>query len=165
MIVPGTRLSLFKLRWITPLCALGLALFSGGCLSFSGRLPAVNLQAPGWALRQGQAVWKLPSGPEIAGEVLLATGPTNQSFVQFSKSPFPVLIGQTSGTRWQVELPTQKKSYAGPGLPPKRLMWLYLPRAIRGQPLPAHWIWKQAESNWRLENQKTGEAIEGFFAQ
>jgi hypothetical protein len=147
------------------ICTLALTQLCTGCLSLSRRLPPVNVQAPGWTLRQGQAVWKLPGGHDIAGDVLVATGPANQSFVQFSKTPFPILIGQTSGHHWQVELPTQKKFYSGPGSPPKRLIWLYLPRALLGQALPARWEWKQTETNWRLENHKTGEAIDGFFAQ
>jgi len=146
-------------------CGVALALLCGGCASFSKPLPPVNLQAPGWTVRQGQAVWKLPAkgDHDLAGEVLVATGPDDQTFVQFSKTPFPILIGQTSGNHWQVELPPQNKRYAGPGLPPKRLIWLYLPRALAGKSLPANCHWTNSGSDWRLANQKTGEAIEGFF--
>jgi hypothetical protein len=149
------------------LYVLALAVLSGGCATFSKPLPPINLQAPGWTVRQGQAVWKLPvkGDHDIAGEVLVATGPGDQTFVQFSKTPFPILIGQTSGNHWQAELPPQNKRYAGPGLPPKRLIWLYLPRALAGKSLPANWRWTDSGSEWRLENQKTGEAITGFFGQ
>ena len=44
-----------------------------GCALFYGRMAPVNLQEPGWTVRQGQAVWKLPSGHDIAGDVLVAT--------------------------------------------------------------------------------------------
>lgn len=136
-----------------------------GCALLYGRMAPVNLQEPGWTVRQGQAVWKMPSGHEIAGDVLVGTAKGNKSFVQFTKTPFPILVGQTSGDHWQVEIPAEKKFYAGPGAPPKRLIWLYLPRALLGQTLPRGWSWRQTQEDWRLENQKTGEAIEGFFAQ
>ena len=136
-----------------------------GCALFYGRMAPVNLQEPGWTVRQGQAVWKLPSGHDIAGDVLVATAQGNRSFVQFTKTPFPILVGQSSDNHWQVEIPAEKKFYTGPGAPPTRLIWLYLPRALLGQPLPRGWSWRQTQDDWRLENPKTGEAIEGFFAQ
>jgi hypothetical protein len=137
-----------------------------GCATLSKPLPPVNLQQPGWNVRLGQAIWKLPTqgDHDIAGEVLVATGPDDKSLVQFSKTPFPILVGQTCGNHWQVDLPPQNKRYAGPGLPPKRLIWLYLPRAVEGKSLPRRWRWTNSGSDWRLENQKTGEAIEGYFA-
>ncbi|HTL17613.1 MAG TPA: hypothetical protein VL793_10265 [Patescibacteria group bacterium] len=130
-------------------------------------LPRVNLQEPGWTVSQGQAVWKLPmkGDHDIAGEVLVASGPNEQTFVQFSKTPFPVLTGQTLSNRWQFELPPQNKRYSGPGRPPKRLIWLYLPRALAGKPIPPQWRWTNSSGNWQLENPKTGESIAGFFTQ
>ncbi len=142
-----------------------LMLLVNGCSMMYGRMAPVNLQEPGWTVRQGQAVWKLPSGQDIAGDFLVATGRGDKSFVQFTKTPFPVLVGQTLGNHWQVELPAEKKFYAGPGAPPKRLIWLYLPRALLAQPLPQGWNWRETQGDWQLQNQKTGEAIEGFFAQ
>jgi hypothetical protein len=145
---------------------LFLVLGTCGCLTSSRRLPAVNLAEPGWQVRQGQAVWKLPhSEHDIAGEVVVATGPEGRSFVQFSKSPFSLVIGQTTADHWQVEFPPQNKRYAGPGSPPKRLLWLYLPRLLAGGQPPPKWTWRDSDGNWRLENRATGEAIEGFFAQ
>ena len=152
-------------RWFTLVYAVVLGQILAGCTLFYGRMAPVNLQDPGWTVRQGQAVWKLPSGQDIAGDVLVATAHGDKSFVQFTKTPFPILVGQTSGNHWQVEIPAQKKFYAGPGAPPKRLIWLYLPRAVLGQPLPNGWTWHESQGDWRLQNQKTGEAIEGFFAQ
>jgi len=147
------------------MCAILLWPILTGCALLYGRMAPVNLQEPGWTVRQGQAVWKLPGGHDIAGDVLVATGQANKSFVQFTKTPFPLLVGQTSDNHWQVEIPAEKKFYAGPGAPPKRLIWLYLPRALVGQSLPVGWTWREAQGDWRLQNQKTGESIEGFFAQ
>jgi hypothetical protein len=139
---------------------------ASGCLSLSRPLPPVNLQEPSWSVHQGQAVWKFPdSAHDIAGDVLLATGPGERSFVQFSKSPFPLVIGQTTSNRWQVEFPPQHKRYAGPGSPPKRLIWLYLGRVMAGKAPPPSWTWRDSEGTWRLENPATGEALEGFFSQ
>jgi hypothetical protein len=148
-------------------CGLTLLLVAvNGCLTLSRPLPQVNLTGPGWMVRQGQAVWKLPGGKhDIAGDVLVATGPEGSSFVQFSKSPFPLVIGQTTSNRWQVEFPAQNKRYSGPGSPPKRLIWLYLSRMLSGNTPPRGWTWTNSESNWRLQNPATGEEVEGFFAQ
>jgi hypothetical protein len=129
-------------------------------------LPPVSLKEPGWKVHQGQAVWTLPDRKsDIAGEVVVATGPEEKSFVQFSKSPFTLVIGQANATHWEVEFPPQNKRYAGPGSPPKRLIWLYLPRILAGEPPPPNWTWRNLEGTWRLENGNTGEALEGFFAQ
>src|SRR5436190_1004987 len=65
-------------------------------------LPPVNLHEPGWTVREGQAVWKRDQNtPEIAGEVLLATRPDGCTFVQFTKTPFPMIIAQTTTNHWQ----------------------------------------------------------------
>ena len=147
------------------ICSL-LLLTTTGCLTLTKPLPPVNLDQPGWTVRQGQAVWTLPrSGHDIAGEVIVATGPQEKSFVQFSKSPFPLVLGQTTADKWQIEFPPQNKHYSGPGSPPRRLIWLYLPLSLEGKALPKHWTWTNSENNWRLENRTTGEKIEGFFAQ
>ena len=141
-------------------------LLSSGCRMLSPSLPPVNLDQPGWTVHQGQAVWKLPSGKnDIAGDVLVANGPGGQGFVQFTKSPFPLVVGQTSGNRWQAEFPAQARRYAGIGSPPRRLMWLYLPAVLAGRPPPPGWSWKYSDGNWQLENHRTGETLQGFFAQ
>ena len=128
-------------------------------------LGPANLQAPGWTVRQGQAVWQRPHGAsEIAGEILLGTREDGRSFVQFSKNGFPLVIAQNQANGWQVELPVQNKRYSGRGLPPARLLILYLPRALAGQSLPKGWSWNtMANGGWRLENHRIGESLEGFF--
>jgi hypothetical protein len=142
-----------------------LVLCDIGCRSLPP-LPPVNIQETGWQVRQGQAVWRLGrEGREIAGEVLVATKDANRCFVQFSKTPFPLLLAQAEDDRWQVEFPTEHRHYAGRGTPSQRLIWLYLPRVLTGQPPPKDWRWHQDANGWRLENLTTGESVEGFFNQ
>src|SRR5436190_16985831 len=101
-----------------------------GCRTLPPLAPA-NLSEPGWTVRQGQAVWQ--SGkerPEIAGELLLATKSNGEVFVQFTKTPFPLVIAQQVANHWQVQFPTQNKSYSGLGTPPSRLIWFPLAEAL-----------------------------------
>ena len=134
-----------------------------GCQT-TAPLPQVNLAEPGWKVLQGQAVWRPEHGTrEIAGDLIVATGPADRSFVQFSKSPFPLVIAQGTANRWSIEFPPQNKHYAGRGKPPLRLIWLYLPRVLAGEPPPKGWIWRADAAQWHLENTATGESLEGYF--
>jgi len=154
------------LHWVACISSPLLLIALTGCTTLSRPLPPVNLSEPGWKVRQGQAVWTLPHAQkDIAGEVILATGPADKAFVQFSKSPFTLVVGQLDAKHWQVEFPPQNKHYAGPGTPPKRLIWLYLPRVLAGKSPPSGWIWSESDGNWRLQNPGNGEALEGFFLQ
>lgn len=130
-------------------------------------LPPLNLQEPGWTVRQGQAVWRMKrGGRELSGELMLATRPDGRVFVQFSKMPFPLLVAQATPNTWEVEIPVQKKRYSGHGRPPTRLIWLYLPRVFSGQPPPKGWSWQRLDNEtWRLENRATGESVEGYLSQ
>ena len=146
-----------------------LVCFATACLIFSGcqtlpPLPAVNLKAPGWTARQGQAVWRRTrSAPEIAGEILVATRADGASFVQFTKAPFPLVTAQANPGGWEVTAPAQNRRYSGHGPPPARILWLMLPRALAGQPLPENFSWRADSNGWRLENGKTGESLEGYL--
>src|SRR6059036_1416508 len=123
-----------------------LLLGAAGCQTVPP-LPRINLNEPGWTVREGQAVWRVKRGVrEIAGEILLATRADGRAFVQFSKNPFPLLTAQSSSASWQVEVQTKNKRYSGHGQPPARLIWLYLPRVLAGQAPPLGW------SSEKLEN-------------
>src|SRR5438552_18881541 len=106
---------MFKIyRKIFPLLALTALLLGVGCQTIPP-LPPVDLSAPGWTVRQGQALWRpKKNAPEIAGELLVAQR-DGQAFVQFTKTPFPFVIAQASTNGWQLELPTQNKRYGGHG--------------------------------------------------
>jgi hypothetical protein len=130
-------------------------------------LPPANLSEPGWTVRQGQAVWRRQrAAPGLAGDLILATRPDGRTFVQFSKSALPILTAQSTPDRWEVESPTENKRHSGHGRPPAQLIFLYLPRALAGQPLPKEWSWRQLDNgNWRLENHATGASLEGYFTE
>ena len=150
----------------TRLVGLLVLLLAMGCRTILPPLPPLNLKEPGWTVREGQAVWHLAHGTrEIAGDVLVATRQDGETFVQFSKVPFPLVTARTRASRWQAELPPQNKYYAGRGQPPRRLIWLYLPRMLTGQPPPKNWSWRQDGNQWHLENRTTGESVEGYFNQ
>jgi hypothetical protein len=145
-----------------------LALLSLLCLTGCALVPPlapVDLKEPGWTVREGQAVYHPKHGtPEIAGDLLVATR-ADRAFVQLAKNPFPIAVAQSTANAWQLELPLQNKRYSGPGKPPKRLIFLYLPRVLAGQPPPKGWTWRTLPNHgWRLENPATGEFLEGFLA-
>ena len=147
-----------------PVCLGLLTVF--GCQSVPSFAP-VDLKAPDWKIRQGQAVWRQNrSSPEIAGEVLVATKPDGQAFIQFTKTPFPLINAQISDGKWQVEISMQNRRFSGKGRPPKRLIWLRLPSLLAGDKPPAGWSWQfENTKEWRLENRSSGELIEGYFNQ
>ncbi len=140
-----------------------ILIFSTGCRT-AAPLPKADLSAPGWKTFQGQAIWRAKKdAPEIVGEILLATNTNGRAFVQFTKTPFPFVIAQTTTNAWQIESPTQNRSYSGHGSPPDRVIWFQLPRALANQPLPKRWRWKNDGANWQLENPSSGERLNGYF--
>jgi hypothetical protein len=142
-----------------------LLLAAAGCQTVAP-LPAVNLDEPGWTVRHGQAVWRRERGaPEIAGDILAAwRGP--RVFVQFSKPPFPLVVAQKTGAAWEIQVPAQNQRYSGRGKPPGRLIWLYIPEVLQGRAAPKGWSWQSHDqAGWRLENPKTGQFLEGYFAE
>lgn len=140
-----------------------LSLFVTGCATVS--LPPVNLKQPGWNVRRGQAIWRRERGGEgIAGDILVATRSDGRAFVQFSKTPFPLVVGQIAPRGWEVEFPPRNKHYSGHGQPPGRIIFLQLPRVLSGRPPPRNWTWQRLSSGgWRLENRTSGESLDVYF--
>lgn len=128
-------------------------------------LPAANFADPGWRVQQGQAVWKArASAPEIAGEVLFGTHRDGRSLLQFTKTPFPIVVAQSVSNRWEIQFVPEARTFRGRGVPPKYFGWLHLASALVAYPLPKGFVFTQpAGSPWRLECQETGEFIEGYF--
>ncbi len=141
-----------------------LSFFCAGCRTANSP-PPTDFSAPGWSVRQGQAVWKPSSSrPELAGDLLLATNANGNFFIQFSKIPFPLATAQVSGGQWQIEFGADRFSWHGNGAPPNRFGWFQLPRALLGGNLNGNWRFTNVTTNsWRLENPHTGETLEGEF--
>ncbi|MDB6122441.1 MAG: hypothetical protein JWQ71_1434 [Pedosphaera sp.] len=135
-------------------------------------LPPVNLSEPGWTVLQGQGVWRMKKeAPEIAGEILVATNSNGRSMMQFIKTPLPFVTAQTTTNSWQIHFVPNDKTYSGRGKAPTGLAarymphcWFYLPSSLAGAPPPKPWSWQQLpDGAWRLENSRTGEALEGYL--
>ena len=156
---------MFKKRSTHFAILLMLAMSLAGCRT-AAPLPKVNLAEPGWKIREGQAVWRPDkSSPEIAGEILLATRTSDQTLVQFTKTPFPFVVAQTADHRWQIEFLPRNKRYSGRGEPPTWLIWFQLARSFSATATASKWSWHNDGRNWRLENASTGESLEGYFSE
>jgi hypothetical protein len=129
-------------------------------------LPPVNLSEAGWRLREGQAVWRPKKElPEIAGELRVAANQNGSSWLQFSKEPFPIVIAQLSPRQWQVQFVPQNKSYSFRGKPSAKISWFQLLKSLAGEKVESPWRFqKTGAENWRLENAKSGESLEGFLS-
>ena len=141
-----------------------ILILASGC-ALVPPLPKVDLKEPGWKTQEAQAVYRQKRDtPEIVGELLIATKDNERTYVQFTKNPFPVAVAQSTSHSWEVELPMQNKRYSGHGNPPKRLIFLYVPRVLAGEPPPKGWTARKLENNGvRLENDKSGESLEVYL--
>jgi len=146
------------------LLALVLVGAAAGCRT-APTLPAINLREPAWTVHSGQAIWRRKRGGEgIAGEIIVGTTLDGRAFVQFSKSPFALVVAQSTPKAWSVEFPPQNKHYSGRGRPPRRIIFLQLPRVLSGLPPPDDWTWqRQSDGSWRLENPKSGESLDVYL--
>ena len=118
-------------------------------------------------IRQGQAVWTPKRGAtELVGDLVLATTTDGRTSLQFSKSPMTLVIAECAQQGWRIEFPMKHIVVARKqGPPPIRFIWLHLAAALRGDTVPDGLRFdRQAEGNWRLENTKTGESVQGFLS-
>jgi hypothetical protein len=144
---------------------LGLLLAVATACRTAAPLPPANLAEPGWRMRHGQVLWTARRGaPEVAGELVLATHRDGRSVAQFVKTPFPVVVAQTTTRLWQIHFVPQNRTFSG-NLPiSSRFAWLQLPAALAGHSLPADYEFGRPDAKfWRLENRRTGEVIEGYL--
>jgi hypothetical protein len=137
------------------------------CVSCRTAVPLApaDLSAPGWQLRQGQALWR-PSRnrPELAGDLLLAVNTNGDYLVQFSKTPFPLAAAEARGGRWQIAF--GPRAWSGRGPPPARFVWFQLPPMMEGKRVADPWqVTRRPDHSWRLENSGAGESLEGQFFQ
>lgn len=140
----------------------GLMLLSlSGCRS-APRLPPVNIAEPGWSLREGQSLWRSQrDGPEIAGEIIVASRADGRSLVQLVKAPLPLLTAQTTPGAWQIEFISEQRLVSGQGAPPTKWIWLHLARALNGSAIPPAPLKfrKLDDGGSHLENAATGESL------
>ena len=157
------RISYPRRVYFRLICLLFMLGFSG-CQTIP-TLPPVDLTGPGWRIQQGQVIWRnRKDAPELTGELLVAGNPDGRSFVQFTKTPLPFIVAQTTSNSWQIHFVPIDKTYSAHGNPPARLIWLYLPRCLAGAPPPKHWKQERLENDgFRFENSATGELLEGYL--
>ena len=139
----------------------------GSCGCHTGAPPArFNLSEPGWTIRQGQVVWRSKAdAPEIAGELIVAFHSDGRIFLQFTKTPLPLVVARIGAGGWQIEFVAERRTLSGSGSPPEKLGWLQLARCAAGAVPPANWHWeKSGDGTWRLANRRTGETLEGTLA-
>jgi hypothetical protein len=135
-----------------------------GCKTVPQNLFTVS--GPGWRIQQGQALWTPRRGaPQFGGDLVLATDANGRAFVQFEKMPLSLVTVQITPKDWTLDFKQLGGFWKGHQPAPTRTIWLYLPDALAGKPVPPPLHFEQkADGNWRLENQKTGEILEGFLA-
>lgn len=140
------------------------AMLFASCRSLVPLSPA-DLTESGWNIHRGQAVWRPGRGPdEIAGDLLVAQHANGRAFIQFSKTPLPILVAQASTNQWQIHFSGKDRDYSGSGKPPANLPWFQLVRLIHGQSPQNPWtLTRFPDGRWRIEHRSTGEALEGFL--
>jgi hypothetical protein len=139
--------------------------FHVGCQSVPD--PGLQLQiGPDWRIQSGQAIWlPRPEGPELAGELIFASGPGGECYLEFTKTPLTLVTVMRDRDRWSFKSPEGKRTYSGRGKPPSQIAWLYLRQALTGEKLPEALRFEQTpDGNWRLHNTKTGETLKGFLS-
>lgn len=153
----GSHLSLIASLLAASLLSVGCATSS----STAAKSERIDLSAPGWTIRQGQALWKPGTDkPEIAGELVVASHPTAGSYIQFSKT-LPILSGRITSSGWEFENTTENKQYSGGGNPPSRIVWLQLLRAIEGQEISGRWTVARPSKDFvTLEDEHRGERLQ-----
>jgi len=153
---------------LAPLCLhavlLAVLLAGSGCQTAPQKI-LFTASGPGWTVQEGQVLWRPGHRfPELAGEIVMARHQDGCCGIQFTKTPLPLVLAQTTKTNWLIQFPPRQMSFTGLGAPPLRFVWLYLHAALAGQPLPKHLRFqRKPEGGWRLENERTGEALEGFL--
>lgn len=146
---------------------VALLLLLAGCATVGPTidpLPEVDLDAPAWTVRTGQALWKRQDdATPLAGEVLVARHQDGDVLVSFSKPPLPLFTARTAGGKdgaWRIDFVRGGRAFSGHGRPPKRFVWFALPGVLAGGPAPKGWrVERPADDEWLLTSGKSGETI------
>ncbi len=138
--------------------------FLSGCRTSPPNL--FTATGAGWHVQQGQALWRPQRGrPEFGGDLVVARDDAGRCLMQFDKTPMAILSAQITTNRWLIKFPQRNYSFNGRGAGSTRFIWLYLPAALDGKPLPKYFQFeRKPDGGWRLENSRTGETVEGFLS-
>jgi hypothetical protein len=137
-------------------------LFLTACVS--PHLAPMNTMEPGWRIQHGQAVWRPPSQKvEIAGDLEIATHPDGRKLITFTKTPFPIAVLQMSPKGWHISFPSEQKEFGAPGKPSTRLVWGELALCLDKIKPRDGWQFERTGQQFRLENRKTAELLEGYL--
>jgi hypothetical protein len=128
-------------------------LFAMGCRTVQPLAPA-DFSAPGWTIRQGQAVWKTQES-DLAGELILAIHSDGSSALQFIKTPLPLVSAQTKGDRWTIRFFAENRTLSGRGTPPAQLLWLRVAPTLRAK--------IETGGDWEVRNAHSDQSISGFL--
>lgn len=150
-------------QFFRPILLAGLAILCGCQTSTTSLFTA---SGPGWKVQTGQALWRPGhKRPEIGGDLVVARDEEGRRLVEFDKTPIAIASAQITSNRWLVQFPQADMNFGGHGHGPARFLWLYLPDALDGTPLPdAFHFERQPDGGWRLENTHTGESLSGFLS-
>lgn len=102
----------------------------------------------------------------MVGDLVVAIAEDGWVNVQFAKPPMTLVVADRGAQGWRIEFPMKRVVVSRKnGSPPIRFVWLHLAAALRGEPLPDGLRFERlADGNWRLENVKTGESVQGFLS-
>jgi hypothetical protein len=144
---------------------LAASMFFCGCATTTNQ-NLFTVSGPGWRVQQGQVLWTPQHGaPQFGGDLVLATDSNGQALIQFDKTPLAIVAAQVTPQQWQIRDPLFGYFWKGHEPASTRFVWLYLPDALAGKPLPKSLHFEQKpDGNWQLENDKTGEILEGFLS-
>jgi len=97
--------------------------------------------------------------------VIVARHSDGRCLIQFTKTPLPLVVAQTTPTNWFIRFPSRGWGFTGRRPPPDRFGWLHLSNLLAGEPLPAPFKGElEAAGSWRLANTRSGETIFGYLA-
>jgi len=152
----------FAAVWPGLLVMVGLA----GCATPPAPAPStMDLSAPTWTIREGQAVWKpRPDRAGIAGDLMVALCQDGRSLVQFSKTPVPIALAELGSNNWRVTFAAERRTKQGAGAPPDDVLWLQFPDGLLGRHSTTNWYFaKTKDDAWHFENLVTEEALDGYL--